>query len=178
MIVNNLIGTAANFIPRNVAVKKTKANIDLLTNFSTTGNRIALFTGAMPDINELYEGQLLDTIISNYNDKHVATIDNLGFTYLYDFVKKERTIKITLPNALDFTSKVDGTIGWYAIKLTEATGEAVVGEEVLIFSDSIGLWEDTSRSIVVDQLDVTIGSTNIFKSFLLSFKDSITSELV
>lgn len=120
MIVKNFFGTAFDFIPKEVLTRAHRTHINEYINVKTQNNIIYLMVGEMPSTDELYEIDDTVEFEATYADSISNKITGLDFIYHYDVEKKERIIKKDWKDALDLTYGADGTITWFAVKLTEA----------------------------------------------------------
>ncbi len=119
MIVKNYFGTAFDFLPKEVLTRGHTSHLEAYIDVQTQNNTIYLMNGVMPEMNELYEVLDTETFENTYNNNIINKIDGLDFIYHYDIAKKEKIIKKDWKDALDITYGMDGTITWFAVKLTE-----------------------------------------------------------
>ena len=181
MRTNNIFGMAYHFCPRDLNVRGTATEVSRGTTLVTEGNRIYLMIGEMPTTEELYQIGTADEFEVAYGDNIAYQLSGLQFTYTYDKRNKERVIRKTPVDAIHFDMEVTGTIGWFMVVLTDVdgtNGTAEAPEDTLFFSDSIGIWTDTERAVMLESLPGISGEENIFKDFVLSIQDGLKSELV
>ena len=105
----------------------------------------------------------------------VATFPTVAYKFnalsiqtTFDFGINERTFKKTPVDALPFTPVQDGTIKWAVI---------VFPGEKIMYTDSIGLWDDVDACITLNSLTAAIGTENILKDINLVVRDKSTYEL-
>ena len=182
MKAKNIFGMAFHFMPRDLGNRESINEVNRGIDVTKDGNVIYLMTGDMPLTDDLYNINNTDEFENIYGDKIIQKFENQTFTYYYDKQKKIRTIKKEA-DALDFTHEIDGAVTWFCVKLADIDGEVfaedgTTPEHTLIFSDSVGTWNDTERSIIVESTDnLTAGTPNILKDFVLSIQDSLSSDL-
>lgn len=183
MRTNNIFGMAYHFCPRDLSARGTSTEVNRGTSLVTENNKIYMMRGAMPLTDDLYNISTTDEFETAYGNDIVYTFDGLQFTYSYDKRNKERVIRKTPIDALDFTMEIDGPITWFAVVLTDVDGliyeeDGTTPQHTMFFSDSIGIWSDTERAIIVESLEGVQNDANIFKDFVLSIQDGLKSELV
>lgn len=176
MRTSNIFGIAYHFIPRDLSNRTTEAEVIRGTSIVTENNVIYIMSGEMPTTDELYEIGTAALFETTYASQIAAKITGLQFTYSYNRQTKERIIRKTPVDAIHFNMLVNGPIGWYAVKLTDVDANTS-GEESLFFSDSIGIWSDTERAVIMESLAADATQENIFKDFVLSIQDSLKTEL-
>ena len=180
MQAKNIFGLAYHFIPRTLADRSSEANIARGENITKSGNTIYIMSGAMPLTDDLYALANSSDFETAYSSQLVSKFEDQELTYYYDRLKKTRTIKKT-PDAIEFTHLVDGDITWYAVKLNDIDGAVTVdgvSQESMMFSDSIGVWSDTDRAVVVEATTgLSTGSTNIFKDFVVTIQDVLSDDI-
>ena len=178
MRTSNIYGLAYHFIPKDIPLRDTQAEVAAGLDKVTQGNVVYIMTGTMPPSSDLYEINDTTEFETLYTNNIATKFENIEMTYSYHKRSKERIIKKTPVDALDFTMNVSGPITWFAIKLTDWDGDREDGEQTFIFSDSIGLWDDLERAMIVESMAASVGDANIFKDFVLSIQDGLKSELV
>jgi len=130
MIVKNYFGTSLDFLPKEVMTRGLSTHINSYKELVSYKNIIYLMTGSMPETNELYEINDVTEFEATYGSDIVTKIDGIDLAYHYDTAKKERIIKKGWKDALDFTYNVDGTISWFAVKLSELEEPFVKAESI------------------------------------------------
>lgn len=137
----------------------------------TDGNYVSDFyfmDGPIPDSNILKEIVAQEDFLTLYSDKIIYKFTGLNVNTIFSFGVNERFYKRTPVDALPFIAGKDGSIGWVAI---------VMPGNRIMFTDSIGLWDDQEAAITVSSYDCVLGQENIFKDFNLVIRDKCTYEV-
>lgn len=129
-----------------------------------SGNKVLFFEGAIPSD----EDCRAMTIAGLNAYKKLLETPEFDVTYTYEVTRKRRIIKKAVVDAFDLAYLDTGTIGWAAIILADASGGA---QEYIIATDTIGTWGDKTSPILIDNLNGTTGSKNIFKNLSLMLSD-------
>lgn len=165
MKFKNVHGFAYGLMPK-VLVNPNVANNTILTNASSSGNKVMFFSGSIPTPDVCLE--LTSTNIAEITGSallcETATFDVL---FNYDVTTKKKIIKKKFVDALEMRYLEAGTIGFAAIILTgiETTNEYI------IFTDSIGTWGEANKPVIVDNKNGSLDSLNIFKNLSIEISD-------
>lgn len=137
----------------------------------TDGNYVSDFifiNGPMPEASVLKEIVTIDEFNALFGTEIIYKFTGLNVNTIFSFGVNERFFKKTPVDALPFISLKTGSIGWVAI---------VMPGNRIIFTDSIGLWDDEEAVITLSSKECVQGQENIFKDFNLVIRDKSTFEI-
>lgn len=128
---------------------------------------VYLMIGDMPPAEFLEEITSATEMVSNFPvvAKKFAA---LSIETSFDFGINERTYKKVPVDALPFMSEQAGDIKWAAI---------VFPGEKIMYTDSIGEWDDVNACITVMSVATTTTTENVLKDINLVVRDKSTYEL-
>ena len=124
-------------------------------------------------IDDMPPADFLEEIVSEAELLTSFPQDTFKFTGLsiqttFDFGINERVYKKTPVDALPFTPTKNGTIKWAAI---------VFPGEKIMYTDSVGLWDNLDACITINSLTADTTKENILKDINLVIRDKSTYEL-
>ena len=174
MKVLNFYGLSYHFMP-TADVTSNNVSTSLTENLTVDDNKIIFFDGGIPATENIYNIVTEADLLTAFGSKKVMEVDSLQFVYSYDNTTKEKTVKKIPVDAIDLTYDIDATIGWAAIILNDASNPTA-NEKIILFTDSLGTWGDTTSPIIIDKYTGVTGDKNIFKDFSLILRDISTNE--
>ena len=174
MKVLNFYGLSYHFMPTSNVISNN-VSTSLTKNLTVDNNKVIFFDGGIPATEDLYNITTEEALTTAFGSKKVFEVNGLQFVYGYDEAKKEKTIKKIPVDALDTVYEIDGTIGWAAVILNDATNPDDI-QKIILFTDSIGTWGDDTAPIIIDKYTGITGDRNIFKDFSLILRDISTNE--
>jgi len=151
-------------------------------SFTTSGNEFIFFQGVKPTDEELYAIEDKQQLLDTYGTDILTRIDaiNIEWTYINGSWQRERVIKKTPIDALDMTLEQGGTVGWCTIICTQEIGYHTNTfddtKDLMLFTDSIGDWNNDQSVITLDVLAGAAGETIIFKDFSFKLRDKSVLE--
>ena len=135
------------------------------------GNYVSDFyfmNGQMPDADILSNISSTSELVELFSEEIIYKFTGLNINTIFSFGINERIFKRTPIDALPFNSLRSGEIGWCVV---------VMPNDKIIFTDSIGLWDDQEAAITISTKTCVEGEENIFKDFNLVIRDKSTFEL-
>jgi len=183
MITNGIHGTTYHFFPGDLSDKLDSSVVEVGVNQIMSGNNaVHLFTGAMPDADELYAYDKVSTLLEDFEDNLVLSIgeaddDKFEINATYDKAAKERVLKKWPVNAKTYAAKSIGLIQWGVVVLAGIT--AVDSKDYMLFTDAIGTWDDPEVIIMLDKLLITKLDEEVeFKDFTYAASDVLAIDAV
>lgn len=189
MRFSNLYGHSLMLMPYSVPKYNTSDNTKIsggwameIPSFDTAGNEFIFFKGEKPADEELYLIENKDALMAAYGTDKLTSIDSITirWTYTNSAWRRERVITKTPVDALDMTLEQAGTIGWCAIVCTQKTGYHTstfdAANDSILFTDSIGDWNNDESVLTLDTLTGLNGETIIFKDFSFKLRDKSVFE--
>lgn len=128
---------------------------------------VYIMPGTIP-ANDVLESILTSSEMVTAYPSYIYKFSGLSLTTSFSFYKNERSFKKSPVDALEFTSLASGTAGWAAL---------VFSGEKIIFTDSIGNWDDDEAVITLSSLICATGEQNILKDINLIIREKSTYEL-
>lgn len=128
---------------------------------------VYLMTGDVPSNDILESLSTASAMITAYAG-YAYKFSGLTITTNYNYTTNERTFKKTPVDALDFTPLISGEVKWAAI---------VFSGEKIIFTDSIGNWDNDDAVITLEKLVCTANENNVLKDINLVIREKSTYEL-
>lgn len=128
---------------------------------------VYLMIGDMPPAEFLEEITSATEMVSNF-PVVAKKFTALSIETSFDFGINERTYKKVPVDALPFMSEQAGDIKWAAI---------VFPGEKIMYTDSIGEWDDVNACITVMSVATTTTTENVLKDINLVVRDKSTYEL-
>ena len=128
---------------------------------------VYLMVGDMPPAEFLEEITSATELITNF-PQLTKKFSGLSIETTFDYGINERVYKKVPVDALPFTPEQDGQIKWAAI---------VFPGEKLMYTDSVGEWDDIDGCITVLSTDTVTTTENVLKDINLVVRDKSTYEL-
>ena len=128
---------------------------------------VYLMVGDMPPAEFLEEITSATELITTF-PQVTKKFNGLSIETKFDFGINERTYKKVPVDALPFTPEQDGEIKWAAI---------VFPGEKIMYTDSVGEWDDVEACITVMSITATSTTENVLKDINLVIRDKSTYEL-
>jgi hypothetical protein len=142
---------------------------NLMSQYLTYGaTKIMIFSGVQPTTADFYSTFNMDSTITKYGTHLLAEID-INTTYEHNPSTKKTLWSMT-SEAQEFTHLADGSPSWYIIFSTHYN-EMISGG-----IDSMGLWGDTTKSLILEDFNSGINNQNILKSFVIEIYDVMTTQ--
>ena len=128
---------------------------------------VYLMVGDMPPAEFLEEITSATELITNF-PQVTKKFSGLSIETSFDYGINERVYKKVPVDALPFTPEQDGQIKWAAI---------VFPGEKLMYTDSVGEWDDVDGCITVLATNTVTTTENVLKDINLVVRDKSTYEL-
>ena len=128
---------------------------------------VYLMVGDMPPAEFLEEMTSAAELITNF-PQVTKKFSGLSIETSFDYGINERVYKKVPVDALPFTPEQDGQIKWAAI---------VFPGEKLMYTDSVGEWDDVDGCITVLATNTVTTTENVLKDINLVVRDKSTYEL-
>ena len=128
---------------------------------------VYLMVGDMPPAEFLEEITSATELITNF-PQVTKKFSGLSIETTFDYGINERVYKKVPVDALPFTPEQDGQIKWAAI---------VFPGEKLMYTDSVGEWDDVDGCITVLATNTVTTTENVLKDINLVVRDKSTYEL-
>ncbi len=128
---------------------------------------VYLMVGDMPPAEFLEEMTSATELITNF-PQVTKKFTGISIETTFDYGINERTYKKVPVDALPFTPEQDGIIKWAAV---------VFPGEKLMYTDSVGEWDDVNGCITVLSTDALSTTENVLKDINLVVRDKSTYEL-
>lgn len=156
MIAINPTGRAASLSPNGVRGNSGTYTCDLY-----------LMQGTMPAANVLENIATSSELTSSYSN-YIYKFSGLSISTIYSDITAERSFKKTPVDALEFNALSTGTVSWAVI---------VFSGEKMMFTDSIGNWDNDEAVITINNLNCVQNEQNILKDINLIIREKSTYEL-
>ena len=128
---------------------------------------VYLMVGDMPPAEFLEEMTSAAELIASF-PQVTKKFSGLSIETTFDYGINERVYKKVPVDALPFTPEQDGQIKWAAI---------VFPGEKIMYTDSVGLWDNIEACITLNSLVADTTKENILKDISLVVRDKSTYEL-
>ena len=128
---------------------------------------VYLMVGDMPPAEFLEEITSATELITNF-PQVTKKFSGISIETSFDYGINERVYKKVPVDALPFTPEQDGQIKWAAI---------VFPGEKLMYTDSVGEWDDVDGCITVLATNTVTTTENVLKDINLVVRDKSTYEL-
>lgn len=128
---------------------------------------VYLMVGDVPPAEFLEEMTSATELITNF-PQVTKKFTGISIETTFDYGINERTYKKVPVDALPFTPEQDGIIKWAAV---------VFPGEKLMYTDSVGEWDDVNGCITVLSTDALSTTENVLKDINLVVRDKSTYEL-
>jgi len=130
-------------------------NLSEFNTITTTNNKIFFIKNLSNySDDDLYNISSENDLLTLIDDDLIGSIENFGLTFIYDNNKKERIIKQTNIDALEFNTVNEGTIEWCVIK---------INDDYFLFTDEVGTY-DNKKSVNLDNLIANNDKKNILNN--------------
>jgi hypothetical protein len=197
MIIEGITGVALSAIPqkhggllRTRYYRYTFSHPSLSKPFAEdfknnkTIGEFYFFNSEMPDENDLIQIQNKDELLNEYGDNLILSYipnnkdlsldrDKKNIYILYEDSMDTRIYKKT-PNAIDLIAKQDGDIKWGAVIIKKFDKDDLdeTQENYILFSDSVGTWENIDNVFIFSKLtSLKKDEEIIFKDFSFKIRD-------
>lgn len=128
---------------------------------------VYLMVGDVPPAEFLEEMTSATELITNF-PQVTKKFTGISIETTFDYGINERTYKKVPVDALPFTPEQDGIIKWAVV---------VFPGEKLMYTDSVGEWDDVNGCITVLSTDALSTTENVLKDINLVVRDKSTYEL-
>lgn len=142
----------------------------------TNNNNFILFSGEMPSATVLSGYTDLPSLKADYGDSIILEYNDFDIKYTFDLNTKTRKLEKYPIDALTFNSKIDGIAKWAVMDLTPKS--LGIGDKMLIFTDSVGTWNDVDQSVLISDSTVIAGNPITVKSINITVQDVLLSDLI